>query len=386
MSKVITGNWNYPTHVTFGPGAIKGLDAACRQLGMSRPLLVTDEGLKDLPMVRDAMNAVQGAGLYADVKGNPVGANVDGGVQAYRDGDFDGVIAFGGGSALDVGKAIALMVGQDRPLWDFEDVGDNWIRVKTEGLAPVVAVPTTAGTGSEVGRASVITTDDTHEKKIIFHPTMMPAHVISDPELTVGLPPHITAATGVDAFVHGFEALCAPGYHPMADGIAMEAMRLIAHALPRAYTNGGDIEARADMLAAASMGATAFQKGLGGVHALAHALGGMYDVHHGLANAVLLPYVMVANRDAIGNETERLARALALTDPGFDAVLNWVLDFREQLAIPRALDALNLNADEAATVGQRAAADPSAGGNPVAFDAVDYEDIYRRALRGDLTG
>ncbi len=386
MNKTISGRWNFPTTVIFGPGTIQQLPDACRQLGMTQPLLVTDEGLKGLPMIAAAIaaNAQAGlpTGLYAGVKGNPVGANVDGGVEAYRDGGHDGVIAFGGGSALDAAKAIALMVGQNRPLWDFEDVGDNWLRVETDNLAPVVAVPTTSGTGSEVGRASVITREETHEKKIIFHPRMLPELVISDPELTIGLPSIITAATGVDAFVHCFEALCAPGYHPMAEGIALEGMRLIAQALPRAYDAGDDIEARADMLAAASMGATAFQKGLGGVHALAHAVGGMFDVHHGLANAVLLPYVMRANQSAIEEPTVRLGRVLGLENPGFDGVFAWVLEFRARLGIAHTLADIGLNVEQAREVGERAAVDPSAGGNPIAFDAQAYEEIFRHAHAG----
>ena len=269
MTHPISGNWNLPTNIRFGPGVISQLATACKKLSMRKPLLITDEGLAKLPMVKDAIAANESdglpTGLYSGVQGNPTGSNVDGGIAAYRAGGHDGVIAFGGGSALDAAKAVALMVAQDRPLWDFEDIGDNWKRVKKEGLAPVVAVPTTSGTGSEVGRSSVITNEEIKVKKIIFHPTMLPAVVLSDPELTVGLPPHITAATGIDAFVHCFEALCAKAYHPMADGIALEGMRLVAEALPRAYDDGTDIEARAHMLAAASMGATAFQKGLGGV-------------------------------------------------------------------------------------------------------------------------
>ncbi|MBT3787569.1 MAG: iron-containing alcohol dehydrogenase [Alphaproteobacteria bacterium] len=388
MSRTITGNWNYPTNIKFGPGAINELANACRELGMTRPLLVTDEGLRELPMIRNALQANEAAGmptgLFADVQGNPVGGNVDAGVAACKAGQHDGIIAFGGGSALDAAKAIALMVGQDRPLWDFEDVGDNWTRVNTDHIAPVVAVPTTSGTGSEVGRASVITNDDLHQKKIIFHPTMLPGIVISDPELTCGLPPHITAATGIDAFVHCFEALCAPGYHPMADGIALEGMRLIADALPRAFANGNDIEARADMLAAASMGATAFQKGLGGVHALAHPVGAVYNAHHGLANAILLPYVMAANRDAISDRMILLGRTLDLPDANYEGVLKWVLNFREGMDIPNDLAAIGIPADRAEDIGEMAWNDPSAGGNPVALTAGEYSEIFLKAVQGNL--
>ncbi len=383
-----SGNWNYPTTIVFRPGAIRELPDACRRLGMQRPLLITDEGLADLPMVRETLAMMEEAGLptglFADVKGNPVGANVDAGVKAYRSGRHDGVIAFGGGSGLDAAKAVALMAGQDRPLWDFEDVGDNWTRVKVDGMAPVVAVPTTSGTGSEVGRASVITNEQTHEKKIIFHPRMMPEIVISDPELTVGLPPKVTAATGVDAFVHCFEALCAPGFHPMAEGIALEGMRLIAEALPAAYDNGQDIAARSKMLAAASMGATAFQKGLGGVHALAHPIGAVYDTHHGLTNAVLLPYVMQANRAAIEDAMLRLGRVLGLDNPGYDAVFQWVLSFRERLDIPHSLTDIGVPGERAGDIGEMAARDPSAGGNPIPLSPADYARIFTSAVEGRL--
>jgi alcohol dehydrogenase class IV len=299
VSAILRANWNYPTRVWHGPGRIAELPAACETLGIRRPLLVTDEGLRDTPMIRQALALVPGTGLFAGVRGNPVAANIDAGLAVYRSGHHDGVIAFGGGSALDAGKVIAFMSGQSRPMWDFEDIGDWWTRAEPKGIAPIIAVPTTAGTGSEVGRAGVVINEATHQKKIIFHPLMMPGVVISDPELTVGLPPAITAATGIDAFVHCFEAYCAPGFHPLADGIALEGMRLIQTYLPRAYENGKDIEARSRMLAAASMGATAFQKGLGGVHAIAHPVGAFFNTHHGLTNAILMPYVLVHNRSAI---------------------------------------------------------------------------------------
>ena len=386
--KAVTGNWNYPTKMIVGPGRIAKLADACRSLGMTKPLLITDPGIAGLPMVADAIKANQAAGLptglFSDVKGNPIGRNVDDGVRAYRDGGHDGVIAFGGGSGLDAAKAVALMVGQDRPLWDFEDVGDNWTRVKEEGMAPVVAVPTTAGTGSEVGRASVITNEQTHEKKIIFHPRMLPAVVISDAELTAGLPPHITAATGVDAFVHCFEAYCAPGYHPMAEGIALEGMRLIKEFLPRAFRKGDDIEARGQMLVAASMGATAFQKGLGGVHSIAHAVGAMYDTHHGLTNAVLLPYVMQFNRPAIEGRMDLLCRVLDLSDNSYGAVLEWVMQFRRDLGIPDTLGQMNVPDDQADAVGRLAEADPSTGGNPRPMNADDMKAVFLNAVHGRL--
>jgi hypothetical protein len=276
------------------------------------------------------------------------------------------------------------MSGQSRPLWDFEDIGDWWTRADPAGIAPVVAVPTTAGTGSEVGRAGVILNEETHQKKIIFHPQMMPRIVISDPELTVGLPPGVTAATGIDAFVHCFEAFCAPGFHPLADGVALEGMRLIHRFLPLAYADGKNIEARAQMLAAASMGATAFQKGLGGVHAIAHPVGSWFNTHHGLTNAVILPYVMIFNRRAIADKADVIARVLDLPKRGFDGFLAWVLDMRRELGIPHALADIGVSVDKAAIIGREAAIDPSAGGNPIPVDAAQLEHIFRAAVAGRL--
>ncbi|MBU6952656.1 iron-containing alcohol dehydrogenase [Hahella sp. HN01] len=384
----LQANWNYPTAIRTGAGRIRELPELCRNLGMRSPLLITDPGLKSLPMVQDTVALCRDAGLqcglFADIQGNPTGENVEAGVAAYRAGGHDGVIAFGGGSALDAAKAVALMVGQDRPLWDFEDVGDNWTRVNEAGMAPVVAVPTTAGTGSEVGRASVITDAAKHVKKIIFHPRMLPALVILDPELTVGLPPPITAATGMDALSHNLEALCSPFYHPLAEGIAVEGIRLVKDYLPRAVADGADIEARTQMLVASSMGATAFQKGLGGMHALAHPLGALYNAHHGLLNAILMPYVLKANREAIEERITRLVRYLDLSEQGFDGFLNWVLALRESLGIPHALSAIGIDDSDAERVGAMAVEDPSAGGNPVAFDAGQYAELFRNAVHGRL--
>ena len=385
MSAVLKANWNYPTTVWAGPGRIAELGAACVRLQVQRPLLVTDEGLREAAIVRRARELVPAAGLFAGVRGNPVAANIEAGLAAYGAGRHDGVIAFGGGSALDAGKVIAFMSGQTRPLWDFEDVGDWWTRADPRGIAPVVAVPTTAGTGSEVGRAGVVVNEATHQKKIIFHPQMMPGVVISDPELTVGLPPAITAATGMDAFVHCFEAYCAPGFHPLADGIALEGMRLIQTYLPRACENGADIEARSRMLAAASMGATAFQKGLGGVHAIAHPVGAHYNTHHGLTNAVLLPYVMVHNRAAIEARLAVIARVLNVPGEPYAALFEWVLAFRKRLRIPHSLAEIGVPSGDAALIGREAELDPSAAGNPLPTDAVAYARIFRAAVRGDLT-
>ncbi|AOS97116.1 1,3-propanediol dehydrogenase [Microbulbifer aggregans] len=381
-------NWNYPTAIRVGPGRIEELAPVCAELGIRAPLLVTDPGLAGLPMVEKVLNLCATAGLkvgiFCSIKGNPNGKNVADGVEALRSGWHDGVIAMGGGSALDAGKAIALMVGQRLPIWDFEDVGDNFTRVDESGMVPVVAVPTTAGTGSEVGRSSVITDDEAKLKRIIFHPKMLPATVILDPELTLGLPASITAATGMDALSHNLEAFCAPAFHPMAEGIALEGIRLVKEYLPRVVADGSDLEARQQMLVASSMGATAFQRGLGAMHALAHPIGALYDAHHGTINAILMPYVLQANRDAIAEPMVRLARYLDLPGSGLDAVLDWVLQLRDIIGIPHTLEEIGIEEAQAERVGEMAAVDPSAGSNPIPFDAAAYREIFARACSGAL--
>jgi alcohol dehydrogenase class IV len=384
----LTGTWNYPTAMRFGPGRIAELAEACKGLGMRRPLLVTDPGLAALPMLRDALAANEAAGLptglFSDIKPNPVGRNVEDGLAVYREGGHDGVIAFGGGSGLDAAKAVALMAGQSRPMWDFEDLGDNWSRADPEGIAPIVAVPTTAGTGSEVGRASVIVNEDTHTKVIVFHPKMLPSVVISDPELTLGLPPHVTAATGMDALAHCFEAYCAPGFHPMAEGIAVEGMRLVKDWLPTAYRDGANLEARANMLVAASMGATAFQKGLGAIHSLSHPIGALYDTHHGLTNAVVMPYVMTFNRAAIEERMGRLAAWLGLPEPSYQAVMDWVLALRSELGIAHSLRDIGVDDGRTDEVCEMAAADPTAPTNPLPIGAAECKVMFLDALEGRL--
>jgi len=384
----LNANWNYPTSIRAGAGRVNELADACQSLAICAPLLITDSGLADLPMVRNALKTCRDAGmqcgLYSAVQSNPTEKNVTEGVAAYLAGSHDGVIAFGGGSGIDAAKAIALMVGQERPLWDFEDAGDNWTRVNPTGVAPIVAVPTTAGTGSEVGRAAVITDTDKQIKKLIFHPKMLPALVILDPELTVGLPPHITAATGLDALSHSLEAFCSPFYHPMAEGIALEGIRLVFDYLPRAVERGEDIEARTQMLVASSMGATAFQKGLGAMHAIAHTLGALYGAHHGLLNAILMPYVLVANREKISQKIERLAHYLQLSEPGFEGFLQRVLELRDHLGIPNALTAIGIDDAQSERVGRMSVADPSASGNPITFSEQQYSAIFIKAVRGEL--
>ena len=384
----LRGNWNYPTAIRFGAGRIGELPEACKTLGISRPLLVTDPGLAALPMIASAVESCRKAGLpctvFSDVQANPVEANVTAGVALFAKGGHDGVIAFGGGSALDAGKAIALMVGQSRPIWDFEDREDWYTRVNVAGMAPTVAVPTTSGTGSEVGRASVITDLRDHTKKIIFHPKMQPALVIADPQLTVGLPAHITAAVGMDALSHNLEAYCAPSYHPMAEGIAVEGMRLIKEWLPRAVQDGADIEARSHMMVASSMGATAFQKGLGAMHSLSHPCSANLNTHHGLTNAVVMPYVLSWNRGALDEKMVRLAAYLGLPQQSFEAVLDWILELRRTIGIPDTLAGIGVREEHADAFSQQAFDDPSTGGNPLPMSPAKFAALYRNCIRGKL--
>ncbi|AOF91449.1 iron-containing alcohol dehydrogenase [Sinorhizobium sp. RAC02] len=364
----ITANWSYPTAIKFGAGRIKELADHCKAVGMKKPLLVTDRGLSTMPITQGALDILAAAGLgramFAEVDPNPNDKNLEAGVKAYKDGGHDGVVAFGGGSGLDLGKAIAFMAGQTRPVWDFEDVGDWWTRANSDGIAPIIAVPTTAGTGSEVGRASVITNSETHTKKVIFHPKFLPSVTICDPELTVGMPKVITAGTGMDAFAHCLEAYCSPFYHPMSQGIALEGMRLVKEFLPRAYKDGTDIEARAHMMSAAAMGAVAFQKGLGAIHSLSHPVGAIYNTHHGMTNAVVMPPVLTFNRPAIEAKIVSAAAYLGIAG-GFDGFFDYVLRLREELGVPDKLSALGVGTDRIDEMSEMAIVDPTAGGNPV---------------------
>lgn len=361
-------NWNYPTPIKFGPGRISELPDLVRAAGMKRPLLVTDKALAELEVTQRTLAILADAGIpagvFGDVRSNPTDANLEAGLAQYRAGGHDGVIAFGGGSGLDLGKLVAFMAGQTRPLWDFEDIGDWWTRADPAGIAPIIAVPTTAGTGSEVGRAGVITDARAHVKKVIFHPRMLPQVVICDPELSVGMPPFITAGTGLDALSHCLEAYCAPGYHPMAEGIAVEGIRLVKEWLPIAYAEPGNLEARGHMLSAAAMGATAFQKGLGGMHSLAHPIGALYDTHHGMTNAVVMPYVLEANRAAIVPRIERLAAWLGIAG-GFDGFLGWVRAIRRELKVPETLVEFGVPREGFDRIVEMAVVDPTAGGNPL---------------------
>lgn len=384
----LDGTWNYPTSYHFGAGRIKTLPEQASAMGMQRPLVVTDPGLAALDIVKKMVASLSGAGLkavvFSDIKANPTGTNVLDGISVYQDGGHDGAIVIGGGSALDAGKAIALLACQALDVWDVVDEGDNWLRVNENLVPPIIAVPTTAGTGSEVGRASVITDEVEHTKKIIFHPKMLPGLVIADPELTVGLPASLTAATGMDALSHNLEAFCATGYHPMARGISIEGMRLIKDWLPSAYHNGANIEARTHMLVASSMGATAFQRGLGAMHALAHPLGAVYDAHHGTLNAILMPYVLIANRPAIEDTITELTHALCFRKTGFSAFLDWILELRQELAIPHTLLEIGIDDSRSAEIGAMAVKDPTAATNPIRHDASAYSQILSNCIHGRL--
>jgi 4-hydroxybutyrate dehydrogenase len=379
----LIGNWSYPTSIRFGAGRISELADACAAANISKPLLVTDRGLATMDITIKAQELLSAAGLggdiFCDVDANPNDQNVRAGLSIYREGGFDGVIAFGGGSALDLGKTLAFMTGQTRPLWDFEDIGDWWMRADPAGIHPIVAVPTTAGTGSEVGRASVITNTATHQKKIIFHPKMLPVVVICDPELTIGMPDFITAGTGLDAFAHCVEAYSSPHYHPMSQGMALEGMRLVQQYLPRAYHDGGDIEARAHMMAAAMMGATGFQKGLGAIHAISHPVGAVHGTHHGTTNAVCMPAVLAFNRPEIETRFDAVAAYLDITG-GYQGFCDYVVQLNEQFKIPKTLTALGVENPDVDSLTKSALEDPSVSGNPVAMNYANTRALIEGLL------
>ncbi len=387
MSTINNTNWNYPTAVWFGFNRINDIAKACIDKNIKKPLIVTDEALINLPIIEDLKKPLEEAGIeiciFSKVQPNPSGENVNDGVKFYNDNSCDGVIAFGGGSALDAGKTIAFMSGQDLDLWEFEDIGDNFSKAKIEGIAQIIAIPTTSGTGSEVGRATVITQSQTHAKKIIFHPLMLPSLVILDPSLTFNLPKHITAWTGIDAFVHAFEAYCAPGFHPMADGIALEAMRLIKENLRVAYHDGHNEDARANMLVAAMMGATAFQKGLGSVHSVAHQLGGLFNTPHGLANSIILPYAIKQNQSAIEDKMITLCSFLNISNPSTQSFIDYVVSLREELEIPSTLKEINIEETRAQEIGILAFKDGSTPSNAKEVNANDLTALFLAACRGD---
>ena len=376
-------NWNYPTTIWFGEGKIEDLADACLNLKIKSPLFVTDKDLLNLPMTSKVIEKLkiefENLQVFSNFSGNPTGKNVTVGVSLYIEKNCDGVIAFGGGSALDVGKGIAFMCGQKRPIWDFEDIGDYWTRADENKISPIIAVPTTAGTGSETGRASAIINEETGIKKIIFHPKILPSIVILDPNLTKDLPPRITAATGMDALAHNLEAFCAPGFHPMADGIALEGMRLIKNSLIEVYKNGKNIEARSEMLAASSMGSTAFQKGLGAIHAMSHPIGALFNTHHGTTNAVCMPAVLALNRPQISDKFDLAAKYLGI-DRGFDGFCDFVKSFNDQFSIPRTLKGLGVDPQRLDELIDMALEDPSCGGNPVKLNERNMRSLFENCF------
>ena len=381
-------NWNYPTTMWIGENRIEDLSLACKELNISNPLFVTDKDLINLDLIKNIIlrlkKSFKNLAIFSNFTGNPIGENVEEGVKVYNTSNCDGVIALGGGSGLDVGKAIAFMSNQSRPLWDFEDISDYWTRADSSKISKIIAVPTTAGTGSETGRASAIINKETGTKKIIFHPKMLPSIVILDPLLTLDLSPRLTAATGMDALAHNLEAFCAPGYHPMADGMAIEGMKLIKNSLIKAFTNGKDVKARMDLLSAASMGSTAFQKGLGAIHSLSHPVNGKFNVHHGLSNAIFMPYVLTFNKYSIENKIISICDYLNL-NKNFDSFLNWILELRQNLNIPHKLsdvmDCNNIDLDELSLM---AFEDPSTGGNPKKLSKNDLKEMYIKSISGEL--
>ena len=381
-------NWNYPTTMWIGENRIEDLFLACKELNISNPLFVTDKDLINLEIIKNIIISLKKnfkhLSTFSNFTGNPIGENVEEGVKVYNALGCDGVIALGGGSGLDVGKAIALMCNQSRSLWDFEDIGDQWKRADSSKISKIIAVPTTAGTGSETGRASLIINKDTGAKKIIFHPKMLPSIVILDPLLTIDLSPRLTAATGMDALAHNLEAFCARGYHPMADGIAIEGMKLIKNSLLKAFKNGNDVNARMDLLAAASMGSAAFQKGLGAIHSLSHPVNGKFNVHHGLSNAIFMPYVLTFNKSSIENKIISICDYLNL-DKSFDSFLDWILKLRNNLNIPHKLsevmDCSNIDLEELSLMAYE---DPSTGGNPKEISKQDLKEMYKKSISGEL--
>ncbi len=381
-------NWNYPTSVWLGDNRIKDLSKACNDLEISKPLFVTDKDLINLEMVKDIVLDLKKNFndfiIFSNFAGTPIGENVEEGVIKFKENGCDGVIAFGGGSALDVGKAVAFMSGQTRPIWDFEDIGDHWKRANQKNIAPIIAIPTTAGTGSETGRASAIINKKTGIKKIIFHPKILPSIVILDPVLTIDLSPRLTAATGMDALAHNLEAFCAPGFHPMADGIAIKGMQLIKKSLLNAVKNGNDLEARTDLLAAASMGSTAFQKGLGAIHSLSHPVNAQFNIHHGLSNAIFMPYVLTFNKNLIEKKVISICDYLNL-DKNFASFVNWILELRKELKIPHKLsEVIEINEKQIEELSKMALEDPSTASNPIKMTVDDMKKLYEHSISGVL--
>ena len=378
-------NWNYPTPIWFGLDRVKEIQIACDNLDIKNPLIVTDPGILKTDIIDKVVSGLNTkTNIYSDVKGNPTGKNVTDGVNYFKQGKHDGIIAVGGGSGMDTGKGIAFMAGQERPLWDFEDISDYWTRANSKNIFPIIAVPTTAGTGSETGRAGVFTNEETKEKKIIFHPKMMPSIVILDPNLTIALPPNLTAFTGMDVLAHCLEAYCSPFFHPLSQGIALEGISIVKKYLVKAFNNPNDLESRANMLVGSAMGSTAFQKGLGAIHSLSHPVGAIYNTHHGLTNAVFMPYVLVKNKNDIEDKIIAISRYINLRKYTFDSFLEWILQLRKDLLIPHTLKELIEDGSKFNEMSKMALDDPSTSGNPTKLSQKDFEILYQNAYEGNL--
>jgi alcohol dehydrogenase class IV len=375
-------NWNYPTNVWFGPDRSQQIQQACDALGVKNPLIVTDPGLLQTPIIDEINSHLSSkTNVYSDVQGNPTGSNVTNGVKVFLEGNHDGVIAIGGGSGMDAGKGIAFLAHQSRPLWDFEDIGDWWTRADSEVIKPIIAIPTTAGTGSEVGRAGVFLNEENHKKKIIFHPKMLPQIAILDPSLTINLPKGITAGTGMDALAHCLEAYSSPFYHPMAEGTALEGLRLVKENIQEVYHNGKNIDARAHMLVASMMGAAAFQKGLGAIHSITHPVNSLYHTHHGTTNGTVMPFVLNYNRSTIEDKFVRLANFLDIKG-GFDGIVQWVIDLKKEMEIPETLKDMGVQPRDEVKLAPLAQEDPSTGGNPLEMSEEKFQELISNCILG----
>ena len=375
-------NWNYPTNVWFGVDRSKEIQKACDTLGIKNPLIVTDPGLLQ-PSIIDEINSGLSSNtqIYSDVQGNPTGSNVTNGVKVFLEGDHDGVIAIGGGSGMDAGKGIAFLAHQSRPLWDFEDIGDWWTRADSSVIKPIIAIPTTAATGSEVGRAAVFLNEENYKKKIIFHPKMLPQIAILDPSLTLNLPKSITAGTGMDALAHCIEAYSSPFYHPMAEGTALEGLRLVKENIQEVYHNGKNVEARSHMLVASMMGAAAFQKGLGAIHSITHPVNSLYKTHHGTTNGTVMPFVLNYNRSTIEDKFTRLANFLDIKN-GFEGIVDWIIELKKDMEIPETLKDMGVNEGDEIKLAPLAQEDPSTGANPLEMTVERFQELILNCISG----
>ena len=375
-------NWNYPTNVWFGVDRSKEIQEACDTLGIKNPLIVTDPGLLQTSIIDEINSSLSSnTQIYSDVQGNPTGSNVTNGVKVFLEGSHDGVIAIGGGSGMDAGKGIAFLAHQSRPLWDFEDIGDWWTRADSSVIKPIIAIPTTAGTGSEVGRAAVFLNEENHKKKIIFHPKMLPQIAILDPSLTLNLPKSITAGTGMDALAHCIEAYSSPFYHPMAEGTALEGLRLVKENIQEVYHNGNNVEARSHMLVASMMGAAAFQKGLGAIHSVTHPVNSLYKTHHGTTNGTVMPFVLNYNRSTIEEKFTRLANFLDIKN-GFEGIVDWIIELKKDMEIPETLKDMGVNEGDEIKLAPLAQEDPSTGANPLEMTVERFQELILNCISG----